>query len=360
MSAHARLPPSSAHQWLNCAGSLQLQEQYPQDGETEAAREGTAAHEVANALASGQPVPAVASNGVPVTQEMIDCGQMFADEVAGSGLYEQRVHMPMVHPTDCWGTFDAAKVDRDARRARVIDYKFGHGYVEAYRNPQLILYAMGLLHSIGLAPEEWHGWEIDLVVVQPRYYGSQGPVRRDWIDGTCLSQLAGIYAHSAAIALSPDAPTQTGPWCRNCSALTYCDSARKLSGTALEWSGARTSAAPTPDSVGAELAYIARAMRVLQDRQTVLHEVGAAMPRVTGWTRAPKYGRLGWTAPDADVLALGDALGADLRAPVRAITPTQAKKLIDAAVISEYAERPFTGLEFVPEPRAEKILGELK
>lgn len=355
---HARLAPSSAHQWLNCPGSLQMQEQYPEDGDSEASREGTAAHEVAVALAMGENVPAVASNGVPVTQEMIDCGQVFADAVPDGASFEQRVHMPMVHPTDCWGTYDAGGVTAAIRHATIVDYKFGHGYVDAYKNPQLHLYAMGLLHSIGLTdPEQWHGWQIDLVIVQPRYYGSEGQVRRDWVDGTCLAQLAGIYSRAAATALSPDAPCVTGPWCKNCTALAHCDAARKMAGSALEWSGKRTSAAPTPDSVGAELTYIDRALHILQSRKDTLHEIGAAMPRVVGWSKQPKYGRLAWNVPDDQVLQTMELLGVDVRAPAKPVTPTQAKKLIDGSVIDLYASRPCTGVEFKPDARAEQILG---
>lgn len=357
-ASHARLAPSSAYQWLNCPGSLQLQELFPEDGDSEASREGTAAHEVAVSLAMGQPVPTVASNGVPVTQEMIDCGQVFADAVPDGASFEQRVHMPMAHPTDCWGTYDSGAVIPAHKKAVVADYKFGHGYVDAFKNPQLHLYAMGLLHSIGLTdPQQWHGWEIDIVIVQPRYYGSEGRVRRDWIDGTCLAQLADIYARSAALALSPDAPCKTGPWCKNCTALAHCDTARKMAGSALEWAGARTHASPTPESVGAELTYIDRALAILQSRRDTLHEIGASMPRVVGWSKQPKFGRLAWKVPDAEVIAVMDALGVDVRAPVKPQTPTQSKKLIDGAVIDIYAERPCTGVEFKPEARAEQILG---
>lgn len=353
---HARLAPSSAYQWLNCPGSVQLQELFPEDGESEASREGTAAHEVAAALASGQPVPQVASNGVPVTQEMLDCGLEFAIAVDGNGCnFEQRVHMPMVHPTDCWGTYDAGMVLSADKKLAVVDYKFGHGYVDEWENPQLVLYAIGLLHSIGVT--DWTGWEITLVIVQPRYYGSIGPVRKHRMTGERLAVLAGALKAAAAEALSPDADCNSGPWCKNCSALAHCDTARKMAGSALEWAGMRTHAAPTPESVGAELTYIDRALAILQSRKDTLHEIGASLPRVVGWSKQPKYGRLAWSIPDAEVIETMALLGVDVSAPVKPITPTQAKKLIDGPVIDLYAKRPCTGVEFKPEARAEQILG---
>ena len=43
MSAHAVLSPSGSHRWLNCTPSARLEQEFD-DRETEAAREGTAAH----------------------------------------------------------------------------------------------------------------------------------------------------------------------------------------------------------------------------------------------------------------------------------------------------------------------------
>src|SRR5690606_21625670 len=60
MAAHAILQPSSAARWVACTGSVKLEALYPEDTESEKAREGTAAHwalaEVLNgrAVAEGQ------------------------------------------------------------------------------------------------------------------------------------------------------------------------------------------------------------------------------------------------------------------------------------------------------------------
>ena len=58
-------------------------------------------------------------------------------------------------------------------------------------------------------------------------------------------------------------------------------------------------------------------------------------------------------------VALGDALGVALAAPAKPITPTQAKKLVDAAVIDAYASRPYAGVRLEPERPAEQRLGEM-
>lgn len=356
-TAHARLAPSSAEQWGpdRCPASIQMQEKHPGDDDGEAAREGEAAHYAATEQAPGP----IAPNGVPITQEMIDHARLFRDAADGAQWVEQRLHMPMVH-AECYGTPDAVRYDEAARTLEVFDYKYGHGYVDHWHNPQLLLYAMGALHELLVAPADWHTWSIRLTIVQPRYYGSESPVRHCNVSGRTLADVwIPRFREAAELALKPGTLAKTGPWCRYCSALLHCEAARKMQGAALDYTDTQQSGPVTPDTVGAEMTHIARALRILKDRQTALEAVAASLPRVTGWTKEPKYGRLAWNEPDEAVLALGDALGVTLAAPAKPITPTQAKKLVDAAVIDAYASRPYAGVRLEPERPAEQRLGEM-
>ena len=351
---HARLAPSSAEQWGpdRCPASIQMQEKHPGDDDGEAAREGEAAH-----YAATEPTPGpIAPNGVPITQEMIDHARLFRDAADGAQWVEQRLHMPMVH-AECYGTPDAVRYDEDARTVEVIDYKYGHGYVGHWHNPQLLLYAIGAMARI--APKgQWAEWDVRLTIVQPRYYGSESPVRTCRVSGRALAEIwVPRFREAAELALRPGTMAKTGPWCRYCSALLHCEAARKMQGAALDYADTQQSGPVTPDTVGAEMTHIARALRILKDRQTALEAVAASLPRVTGWAKEPKYGRLAWNEPDDAVLALGDALGVTLAAPAKPITPTQAKKLVDAAVIDAYASRPYAGVRLEPERPAEQRLG---
>ncbi len=353
---HARLAPSSAEQWGpdRCPASIQMQEKHPGDDDGEAAREGEAAH-----YAATEPTPGpIAPNGVPITQEMIDHARLFRDAADGAQWVEQRLHMPMVH-AECYGTPDAVRYDEAARTLEVIDYKYGHGYVDHWHNPQLLLYAMGALHELLVAVDDWRHWSVTLTIVQPRYYGAESPVRTHHITGIALQTWRVRFATAAGEALSPSARTVTGGWGRYCSALLHCEAARKMQGAALDYADTQQSGPVTPDTVGAEMTHIARALRILKDRQTALEAVAASLPRVTGWAKEPKYGRLAWNEPDEAVLALGDALGVALAAPAKPITPTQAKKLVDAAVIDAYASRPYAGVRLEPERPAEQRLGDM-
>ena len=67
-----------------------------------------------------------------------------------------------------------------------------------------------------------------------------------------------------------------------------------------------------------------------------------------GWVVEQGIGREKWGKPIAEVIALGDMLEFDLRKPVDAITPNQAKKLgVDESVITAYSTKPRTGLNIV-------------
>lgn len=362
-NVHARLAPSSAEQWGpgRCPASIQMQEKHPGDDDGEAAREGEAAHYAATEPLRGRPVGPIAPNGVPVTQEMIDHARLFRDAADGAQWVERTLTNRVVHP-ECWGTPDAVRYTStiDTREVEIIDYKYGHGYVEHWHNPQLLIYAMEALTELGEKPADWRHWKVRLTVVQPRYYGAQPPVRHCNVSGDTLGNVwLPRFREAAGLALKPGTLAKTGPWCRYCSALLHCEAARKMQGAALDYADTQQSGPVTPDTVGAEMTHIARALRILKDRQTALEAVAASLPRVTGWAKEPKYGRLAWNEPDEAVLALGDALGVALAAPAKPITPTQAKKLVDAAVIDAYASRPYAGVRLEPERPAEQRLGEM-
>lgn len=348
-SDHATFAPSAADQWGpdRCPASIQMQQKHPADDETEASREGTQAHFVATELVRDGVI--VASN-----QEMADGAKLFYEAAEGSQWVEKRLSMHSVHP-ECFGTPDAVRYDTAAQTLEVIDYKYGHGYVEHWHNPQLLLYAIGALEALRIV--DWSGWSITLTIVQPRYYGAE-PVRSCKVSGQSLQSIwLPRFREAARLADDPGALCKTGPWCRYCSALLHCEAARKMQGAALDYTDRQESGPVTAESVGAEMTHIERALRVLKDRQTALEAQAAVMPRVAGWSKEPKYGRLAWNDSDDAVIELGDALGTDLRRPPAPITPTQAKKLVDESVIAAYAERPFAGIKLVPERNAEEVLG---
>mgnify|MGYP003630828513 FL=1 len=180
---HARLSPSSAHRWLECPGSVTLEQDFPQDITSEFAEYGTAGHTLGE-MCLTQEVPAKTfrgeilnksehfPDGFEVDDEMIDavqtyidyCNQLPGDE--GSRI-EEKVDFSEWVP-DGFGTADFIKIDDDVlgkRTIQVVDLKMGKGVkVNAENNPQGMLYALGCLDELIYDPEDF----VRIVIVQPR------------------------------------------------------------------------------------------------------------------------------------------------------------------------------------------------
>lgn len=166
--AHALLSASSAARWLACPPSAVAAEAYPNE-DTEYTREGTLAHEVAEAVARltddvGVPCPDGA------TSEMIECAYGYRDYIQeqikdnnATILLEQRVDFSPWVP-DGFGTADCIIIQ--GHTMDVIDYKYGKGVaVSAKDNPQMKLYGLGALNDFGFA---YDVETIRLHIYQPR------------------------------------------------------------------------------------------------------------------------------------------------------------------------------------------------
>jgi len=170
--AHALLSASSSARWLACPPSAVAAEAYPQQ-DTEFTREGTLAHEVAEAVArerlNGQDfAPAQWEAGV--TAEMLECAKGYADYIQEQlksndaiVLLEQRVDFSPWVP-DGFGTCDCIILQGDTMV--IIDYKYGVGVaVSATENSQLMLYALGALNDYGIACDVA---KVEMHIYQPR------------------------------------------------------------------------------------------------------------------------------------------------------------------------------------------------
>lgn len=166
--AHALLSASSAHRWLACPPSAVAAEAYPAQ-DTEFTREGTRAHEVAEAIAHGSnPMTAVFPEGT--TAEMIECAEGYRDyiqeQIHGDDvlvMLEQRVDFSPWVP-DGFGTADCIIIQNGVMD--VIDYKYGVGVaVSAVDNPQEKLYGLGALNDYGFV---YDVHTVRLHIYQPR------------------------------------------------------------------------------------------------------------------------------------------------------------------------------------------------
>lgn len=173
MSDHAKLSPSSSDRWLPCPASLVRAPESEDEG-SEYAREGTAAHALAeHCLKTGTPAHSAvfpAEHAAYDSPEMRAHVQTYIDYVVremtpGSELFvEQKLIVFALY--EVWGTADAVIVTPDGI-IKVIDLKYGKGVlVDADDNSQLILYAIGGLTFDWLSRVPVH--TVEAHIVQPR------------------------------------------------------------------------------------------------------------------------------------------------------------------------------------------------
>lgn len=337
MGAHAFLAPSSAARWVRCALAPTLESQYPQREESPESLEGTAAHWVAQMLVQGTPVPigAQAPNGVAVTEEMVEGAELVRDTVGPlEGLaIEYPVKIERIHPTQNWGTpdyFRWSRMNNGRLCLRVVDYKFGHGIVDAVENWQLIDYVAGILDAAKIDGQQDQELVVIMTVIQPRAPHRDGPVR-SWI--VQASDLRGYFnklINAAGQAVNPNPKaTPTPEGCEHCTGRHVCEALQREAYKAASTSEQYGAFELSPHALGLELRTLERAAALLKARITGLREeVEYKLKRgevVPFWVMDSTPGRLGWTQDDGAILALGQVFGLDIAKPLAPITATQAK-----------------------------------
>ena len=158
---HALLSASSAHRWLACTPSARLEEQFP-DTTSEAAKEGTLAHELAELKVRNYFKPHDVSKRKltfaikkmkenPLwDDEMLEHTDTYIDYIRDVSIklptdpyveVEKQVRFDSYVP-EGFGTADCIMIQGET--LFVIDFKYGKGVlVSAEENPQMMLYALG-------------------------------------------------------------------------------------------------------------------------------------------------------------------------------------------------------------------------
>lgn len=365
-SAHSPLAPSSAYRWQPCPGSVSLEARYPETEEDEAAAGGTASHHAGSEELLGRPVAIgdKAPNGVLLTEEMIEGASMWTTDVfsvciaTGTPLeelqVEQRVAMPRIHD-EAYGTPDTWLYVPQAGTLYVWDYKFGHGIVEHVENWQLIMYVCGILDLLGIDGRNDQELWVDMRVVQPRAYHRDGRVRSWRVRASDLRGYFNKLRDAAHEAMGAHPHTLSGPHCLHCKAAAHCPTLKRATWAAVDFVGGSAPESLDADSAAYELGLLEHVQVLVKARlQGREADVTARLKRgevVADWCLEPTYGRQTWKEGDeAQVIAVGDMCGVDLRKPEAAVTPLQAVKLaakkgVDASVIFEYSHTPRTGVK---------------
>lgn len=328
---HAKFAPSSAARWVACPGSILISEGIVEPP-SESSIEGELAHAVAEAALRGDPPPTDA------TDEMIDGALIYADYVRSivpnlSSLHiEERV--AGVHPEN-WGTPDAWGMSDDT--LHIFDYKFGYGVVDPYRNFQLLNYAAGI---IGKIPDMM----IHLHIIQPRAYHRDG-VCRSW--SITSDGAFGIFDQLASAVLEGlrnDAKCYSGPHCDHCPGRYRCSTLLRCVYSSIDRSGDSLPMDIHADVMGKILIQVRDSIARLQAIESGLEQqvmsVLSAGARVPGWHIECGVGREKWRLTYAEITALGDAMGIDVRKP-GLVTPKQAVKAgLPREVVDCHTETP--------------------
>lgn len=223
---HALLSASGAHRWLHCPPSARLESDEP-ESTSAAAEQGTVAHALAEhklrrvlKQRSKQPVSTwvddemetLTDDYVAFVQERIS----IAEDTCGDPqvLIEQRLDFNHVVPGG-FGTGDCVIIAEPT--LQIIDLKYGQGVlVEAAHNPQLMLYALGALHTFG---DLYDIERVAVTIYQPR----RGNVDTWEIPVTELEHWAEAEVKpKAELAAAGEGEFCPGSWCQFCKIAPTC------------------------------------------------------------------------------------------------------------------------------------------
>ena len=223
---HAKRSASSAHRWMNCKPSANLEREFA-DKSSEDAAEGSAAH----ALCEHKLRKALKQRSTrPTSKYDSDEMEMYTDsylefvleqiEIAKQHcadpfvLIEQRLDFSCYVP-DGFGTGDCLIVAD--KLLHIIDFKYGLGVlVDAEDNPQMMLYALGALRLFDAL------YDIDTVsmtIFQPRRenvstWTISVSELEEWAEKTLRPK--------AELAFKGEGEFNPGPWCTFCKAAVKC------------------------------------------------------------------------------------------------------------------------------------------
>lgn len=239
MTEHAILGASGSKRWMTCAGSIRMEEPFP-DTTSRYAEEGTAAHALAEACLQGDLDymtledslgTILTGTNAPITMEMIHAVREYVSyvhsvvtdiEAAGDKVEEQMVEArvsleDLNPPSPMFGTADLILWTRN-RHLHVIDYKHGQGVpVDVVENPQVLYYALGAVLMLRKMPAS-----ITCHVCQPRGHHPDGPMRSWKFGYERLVEFKQELLQAAEATQAEDAPLVPGDHCRFCKAHAVC------------------------------------------------------------------------------------------------------------------------------------------
>lgn len=309
--AHALLSASGAHRWMACTPSARLEEQFP-DTTSDAAKEGTLAHELAELKVRNFACPAdFGKTKLAAAVRKLKKNELWQDEMQGytdeyldyikasalafqsapSIRIENQFDLSKYIP-EGFGTTDCVLIGGGV--LHVLDFKYGKGVpVSAEENPQMMLYALGAYEAYSfLYPIE----KIKLSIVQPRL--SEGisewecSLERLLEFGEYVKQRAALAIEGAG-AYAPDVNT-----CRFCRARAVCR-ARAEKNVELAFAVEKKPALLENGEIGEFLQKGEDVAKWLEDLKEYALQESLAGREVPGWKAVEGRRSREWTDMDA-------------------------------------------------------------
>lgn len=334
--AHSPVGGSSAKRVLNCPASVQLCEQWPDRGESDAAGEGTCCHEAIDLIMQGKvekdtDVIGVTFNKRVMTKELYEATvepaleqfDKLQHELGGIDFWnEQRVTFPGID--NAFGTVDIVGTAKD--RTVLIDWKFGAGVaVEAEANAQLLYYAYAAAHTPATAGFFDKHKPIELYIIQPRVHDGEPFTRwmTNWIQ---LEAFALELRNAVKEAYGPDPKYALGPWCKWCNGQPGCD----LYNNRVEQIG-KLSRDDVTARMSELLPYADDMIAWGENIKKLAHELLEQGATIPGYKLVSKRPNRSWRDEEKTVRYMAKiGLPAADRYVKRLVSPAQAEKLLKA------------------------------
>lgn len=306
--AHALLSASGAHRWMNCTPSAVLESKFP-DTTSEAAKEGTLAHELAEAkLQNYVNTKEFSKRKLTNRIKKLKENELWQNEMDGFTddymdfirrealrfeatpyvAIEEKLNLETYVPGG-FGTADCIMIGGGT--IEIIDFKYGKGVpVAAEENPQLMLYALGAHEKYNFL----YGFsEVRLSIVQPRI-GNNSTWTLSLDD---LLAFGEKVKAAAAIAAEGGGEFHPGDWCRFCRAKAQCR-ARAEENVKLAFQTERKPELLTNDEIGRFLDQGEDVAKWLKDLQEYALAQCLGGKEVAGWKAVEGRGTRDWVDMD--------------------------------------------------------------
>jgi hypothetical protein len=344
----------------------------PQE-DSEEAKEGTAAHWVAQQILQDAVENEAASNasfehllgnadpaGTLITKEMVEGAKLYVDHIHSLDLgfrnyhIEQHVEIPRIHK-ECAGTPDFWGIDLRMNTLHIADFKFGFGNVEIFENKQLICYFCGIVDLLNAADSTLR---VVFHIIQPRCFSGDGPIKTWEVNAVDLRGMINQLSAAAHAALGEAPEVVSGNQCKHCPARHSCESSRQAAVAAIEFRNTATPHPLTDEALAYEYPALINAIKALEYRVDSLQDEAIARMgagrNLLGLSMKPSFGHRAWTMATEAIQGMGAMMGVDLLADPKLATPAEAERRLKksgmtakaaAEMLSGLAEKPSRGMK---------------